>query len=108
MQNTTEKSSRSAEGPVSYTHLDVYKRQVLLLKGYGVSGRFQLLCKRSILLVGGNVTAQLDVYKRQPQGCKCYSGLLHFRRSAFSSPQTAGCAFVRAFCAANPHRPWAM
>ena len=31
----------------------------------------------------------------RPQGWKCHSGLLHFRRSAFSSPQTAGCAFVR-------------
>ncbi len=37
------------------------------------------------------------------------SRLLHFRRSAFSSPQTAGCAFCESFlCGGNRHRPQAM
>ena len=46
---------------------------VLFFKGYGVSGRFQLLRKRSILLVGGNVTTQALVF--------CHAGFEVFHYS---------------------------
>ena len=50
--------------PVSYTHLDVYKRQVL-----GVCGGYQMLGE-SIIDIDGNEDfpvsyTHLDVYKRQ-------------------------------------------
>ena len=41
----------------------------------------------------------------RPQGWKCHSGLLHFRRSAFSSPQTAGCAFCESFLCGESTSP---
>ena len=71
--------------PVSYTHLDVYKRQSLYLS-FGASGREEALLQRALrlledarlliqqnrdpkinqdILFGKMAEARLDVYKRQ-------------------------------------------
>jgi len=41
----------------------------------------------------------------RPQGWKCHSGLLHFRRSAFSSPQTAGVRLCESFLCGESTSP---
>ena len=62
----------ASEAPVSYTHLDVYKRQDEQVStpdmqeyGYSYDGMFPVTRERALELDAAGLTVYVDVYKRQ-------------------------------------------
>ena len=87
---TTLMNRLRAEGPVSYTHLDVYKRQPSAF----TSGAAEMCLSTSSFMA--SATVALDVYKRQAVG------------SGGATPSAGGSAAAGAGCGGEPAAGGAM